>query len=114
MTGNNKRAAIDWFDRKVLHYVLFWAPAGGMDDEDVFPEFGMRLVGRSNFRQVKEPVAPLGNAINTKGSASKPGNPYSPPVSCFEARPHLMLASAKGEASSLEIRGGTELLKALA
>lgn len=25
MTGNNKRAAIDWFDRKVLHYVLFWA-----------------------------------------------------------------------------------------
>ena len=27
---------MDWFDRKVLHYVLFWAPAGGMDDEDVF------------------------------------------------------------------------------
>ena len=43
MTGNNKRAAMDWFDRKVLHYVLFWAPAGGMDDEDVFPEFGMRV-----------------------------------------------------------------------
>ena len=43
MTGNNKRAAVDWFDRKVLQYVLFWAPAGGMDDEDVFPEFGMRV-----------------------------------------------------------------------
>jgi len=43
VTGNNKRAAMDWFDRKVLHYVLFWAPAGGMDDEDVFPEFGMRV-----------------------------------------------------------------------
>ena len=43
MTGNNKRAAMDWFDRKVLQYVLLWAPAGGMDDEDVFPEFGMRV-----------------------------------------------------------------------
>jgi hypothetical protein len=43
VTGNDKRAAMDWFDRKVLHYVLFWAPAGGMDDEDVFPEFGMRV-----------------------------------------------------------------------
>ena len=41
--GNNKRAAMDWFDRKVLQYVLFWAPAGGMDEEDVFPEFGMRV-----------------------------------------------------------------------
>ena len=41
--GNNKRAAMDWFDRKVLQYVLFWGPAGGMDDEDVFPEFGMRV-----------------------------------------------------------------------
>jgi len=43
IAGNNKRAAMDWFDRKVLQYVLFWAPAGGMDDEDVFPEFGMRV-----------------------------------------------------------------------
>ena len=43
MTDNNKRAAMDWFDRKVLQYVLFWAPAGGMYDEDVFPEFGMRV-----------------------------------------------------------------------
>jgi len=34
---------MDWFDRKVLQYVLFWAPAGGMEDEDVFPEFGMRV-----------------------------------------------------------------------
>jgi hypothetical protein len=42
MTGNNKRA-MDWFDRKVLQYVLFWAPAGGMEDDDVFPEFGMRV-----------------------------------------------------------------------
>ena len=43
IAGNNKRAAMDWFDRKVLQYVLFWDPAGGMDDEDVFPEFGMRV-----------------------------------------------------------------------
>ena len=43
LTGNNKRVALDWFDRKVLQYVLFWAPFGDMDDEDVFPEFGMRV-----------------------------------------------------------------------
>ena len=32
---------MDWFDRKVLQYVLLWAPFGGMDDEDVYQEFGM-------------------------------------------------------------------------
>ena len=41
MTGNKR--TMDWFDRKVLQYVLFWAPAGGMDNEDVFPEFGMNV-----------------------------------------------------------------------
>ena len=34
---------MDWFDRKVLEYVLLWAPCGTMFDEDVFPEFGMRV-----------------------------------------------------------------------
>ena len=43
MTGNNKRAAMDWFDRKILQYVLFWAPADGMYEEEVFPEFGMSV-----------------------------------------------------------------------
>ena len=32
---------MDWFDRKVLQYVLLWAQFGGMDDEDVYQEFGM-------------------------------------------------------------------------
>lgn len=40
MTGNTRRAPLDWFDRKVLQYVLLWAPSG-MYDEDVYPEFGM-------------------------------------------------------------------------
>ena len=32
---------MDWFDRKVVEYVVLWAPYGPMHDEDVFPEFGM-------------------------------------------------------------------------
>jgi hypothetical protein len=32
---------MDWFDRKLVEYVLRWAPYGRLRDEDVFPEFGM-------------------------------------------------------------------------
>lgn len=32
---------MDWFDRKIVEYVLLWAPYGRLYDEDVFPEFGM-------------------------------------------------------------------------
>ncbi|MDT5075792.1 MAG: polymerase sigma-70 factor, subfamily [Mycobacterium sp.] len=32
---------MDWFDRKIVEYVLLWAPYGRLHDEDVFPEFGM-------------------------------------------------------------------------
>jgi hypothetical protein len=65
MTDNNKRAAMDWFDRKVLHYVLFWAPAGGMDDEDVFPEFGMRVDQLSErFNSIISTLNGCSNKIN--------------------------------------------------
>src|ERR1700736_5253230 len=32
---------MDWFDRRVVEYVVLWAPYGRLHDEDVFPEFGM-------------------------------------------------------------------------
>jgi hypothetical protein len=32
---------MDWFDRRIVEYVLRWAPYGRLPDEDVFPEFGM-------------------------------------------------------------------------
>jgi hypothetical protein len=32
---------MDWFDRRIVQYVLRWAPYGRLPDEDVFPEFGM-------------------------------------------------------------------------
>jgi hypothetical protein len=32
---------MDWFDRRIVKYVLMWAPYGRPPDEDVFPEFGM-------------------------------------------------------------------------
>jgi hypothetical protein len=32
---------MDWFDRRIVNYVLMWAPYGRLPDEDVFPEFGM-------------------------------------------------------------------------
>ena len=32
---------MDWFDRRIVEYVLMWAPYGRLPDEDVFPEFGM-------------------------------------------------------------------------
>jgi hypothetical protein len=40
---------MDWFDRHVLQYVLWWAPFGKPPEEDVFPKFGMdtcQLAGR--------------------------------------------------------------------
>lgn len=32
---------MDWFDRRIVEYVLMWAPYGRLLDEDVFPKFGM-------------------------------------------------------------------------
>jgi hypothetical protein len=32
---------VDWFDRGILQYMLWWAPFGGPPEEDVFPRFGM-------------------------------------------------------------------------
>ena len=32
---------MDWFDRRIVEYVLMWAPYGRLPDEDVFAEFGM-------------------------------------------------------------------------
>ena len=43
--------AVDWFDRKIVHFVLLWGQFGTLRDEDVYPEFGMRaeqLYGRFN------------------------------------------------------------------
>jgi hypothetical protein len=65
VTGNNRRAAMDWFDRKVLQYVLFWAPAGEMDDEDVFPEFGMRVDQlNERFNSIISPLSGRSNNID--------------------------------------------------
>lgn len=32
---------MDWFDRRIVEYVLTWAPYGRRMDEDVFPTFEM-------------------------------------------------------------------------
>lgn len=32
---------IDWFDRKLITFVLSWAPYNGVPEEDTFIEFGM-------------------------------------------------------------------------
>ena len=44
---------IDWFDRRILRFVLAWAPYGGSSDEDTFPQFGMtsRAV-QTRFREI--------------------------------------------------------------
>jgi ribosome-associated protein len=34
---------MDWFERRILQYVLAWGPHGSMSDEDTFPEFGMKV-----------------------------------------------------------------------
>jgi hypothetical protein len=34
---------MEWFERKIVEYVLVWAPYGHLQDEDVFPEFGMSV-----------------------------------------------------------------------
>jgi hypothetical protein len=34
---------MEWFERKIVEYVLLWAPYGHLRDEDVFPEFGMSV-----------------------------------------------------------------------
>jgi hypothetical protein len=32
---------VDWFDRQILQYVLWWTPFGKPPEEDVYPKFGM-------------------------------------------------------------------------
>ena len=32
---------MDWFDRRILQFVLAWAPYVGRSDEVVYPEFGI-------------------------------------------------------------------------
>jgi hypothetical protein len=34
---------MDWFERRILQYVVSCAPYNAMCDEDAFPEFGMRV-----------------------------------------------------------------------
>lgn len=34
---------MDRFDRDILKYMLLWGPHGALDDEDLFPEFGMNV-----------------------------------------------------------------------
>jgi hypothetical protein len=50
---------VDWFDRWILQYMLWWAPFGGPPEEDVFPRFGM------NASQLADPFAYLVAALNT-------------------------------------------------
>jgi hypothetical protein len=42
---------MEWFDRKIVEYVITWVPYGPLRDEEVFPEFGMgvrKLCSRFN------------------------------------------------------------------
>lgn len=32
---------LDWFDRKIVEFILAWAPYDGPTDDETFPEFGM-------------------------------------------------------------------------
>jgi hypothetical protein len=32
---------LDWFDRKIIEFILAWAPYDGPTDDETFPEFGM-------------------------------------------------------------------------
>jgi hypothetical protein len=41
LTTVRSELEMDWFDRRIVEYVLMWAPFGRLPDEDVFPEFGM-------------------------------------------------------------------------
>lgn len=50
---------MDWFDRWILQYMLWWAPFGGPPEEDVFPRFGM------NAPQLADRFAYIVAALNT-------------------------------------------------
>jgi hypothetical protein len=34
---------MDWFDRRIVQYMLHWQPFGGPPEEEVLPRFGMSL-----------------------------------------------------------------------
>jgi hypothetical protein len=41
-TGQHTGALhLDWFDRKIIEFILAWAPYDGPTDDETFPEFGM-------------------------------------------------------------------------
>ncbi|ART67311.1 hypothetical protein BTO20_00675 [Mycobacterium dioxanotrophicus] len=33
---------MDWFDRRILTFILLWAPFGEPPDDEVFEQFGLR------------------------------------------------------------------------
>lgn len=34
---------MDWFDRRIVQYMLHWQPFGGPPEDEVLPRFGMSL-----------------------------------------------------------------------
>lgn len=46
---------MDWFDRRIVQYMLHWQPFGGPPEEEVLPRFGMSLpqLNRRYHRIVK-------------------------------------------------------------
>jgi hypothetical protein len=40
---HHSQVRIDPFDRDILKYMLLWGPHGALDDEDLYPEFGMNV-----------------------------------------------------------------------
>jgi hypothetical protein len=57
-TASEKRAFMEWFDRKIVEYVITWAPYGPLRDEEVFPEFGMGVWQlRSRFSAIVTKLA---------------------------------------------------------
>jgi hypothetical protein len=32
---------MDWFDRQIVQFIVWWAPFGGPPEEDILPRFGL-------------------------------------------------------------------------
>lgn len=55
---------MDTFDRRILQFVLAWAPYGGPREDDVWPQFGMTAEQlRDRFAQIVAGLVPRVRAL---------------------------------------------------
>jgi len=67
---NRQKPVLDWFDRRIVRFVVLWVPYGGFPDDDAMPRFGMNAVQlRRRFNRIVERMAEQRAALSAEDAA---------------------------------------------